>query len=70
MPAKTIYIRDEDMEVWERGKFIFGNLSPVLIEGLRKAISDSKRCSKCATDRSPDANFCFVCGSELVKGGR
>ena len=37
---KTIYIRDEDVEVWDRAKELAGDkLSPVIVDGLKKFIA-------------------------------
>jgi hypothetical protein len=38
---KTIYIRDEDVPVWERAKELAGEkLAPVIVEGLKRYIAD------------------------------
>jgi hypothetical protein len=40
---KTIYIRDEDVSVWDRAKELAGDkLSPVIVDGLRMFISQKE----------------------------
>lgn len=37
---KTIYVRDEDLPIWERAKELAGDkLAPVIMDGLRKFVS-------------------------------
>lgn len=40
---KTIYIRDEDVPVWDRAKQVAKDgLSPVIVEGLKRFIADAE----------------------------
>jgi hypothetical protein len=40
---KTIYIRDEDVPVWERAKGLAGDkLAPVVVDGLRKYVAQKE----------------------------
>jgi hypothetical protein len=40
---KTLYIRDEDVQVWERARELAGGgLSPVIVSGLKKFITEKE----------------------------
>lgn len=40
---KTLYIRDEDVQVWERARELAGDkLSPIIVTGLRKFIAEKE----------------------------
>lgn len=40
---KTIYIRDEDVPVWDRAKELAGEkLAPIIVEGLKKFVIEKK----------------------------
>lgn len=40
---KTIYIRDEDVSVWDRAKELAGDkLAPVIVQGLKKFIAEKE----------------------------
>jgi len=40
---KTLYIRDEDVQVWDRARELAGDkLSPIIVAGLKKFISEKE----------------------------
>jgi len=44
---KTIYIRDEDIPIWDRAKELAGDkLSPVIMEGLKRFVAEREAAAK------------------------
>jgi hypothetical protein len=40
---KTLYIRDEDVQIWDRARELAGDkLSPIIVTGLKKFIADKE----------------------------
>jgi hypothetical protein len=40
---KTLYIRDEDIQIWDRARELAGDkLSPIIVAGLKKFIADKE----------------------------
>lgn len=64
MPNKTLYLRDEQVIVWEEAQRLSGNnVSQLIIKLLADWVDSRPRCS-CGTVKHSDHRYCPNCGKQ------